>query len=232
MNKEHHHRRINTDKLLKTLEHAFTPNRHNASHLADLLIHFSKRRNEQLTTLQKLSLHLFHSERAYDLRDAAEAPDGKVLAAYFELFDRLFFFGSLNGLCAITRSPRISSKNDFDGRTFYKENMGENNTPGAVFRGDLICDIIISTQDLPSRYERLRRYIGSLLHQMLHAFFQLWTCPRPHCFDKVYTNGEHRHWRIWQEVAFALEDAARDPSLLNLDLYLNRERLWLRSWSS
>jgi hypothetical protein len=69
----------------------------------------------------------------------------------------------------------------------------------------------------------MKAYVETLLHEMIHAFLELWTCDHRGCIDGFEKLGKTRHGKVWQEVALAIEDSVRDAGFLNLDLYLNRE---------
>jgi hypothetical protein len=207
------HIKVPTHTLVEGLENPFTKNRHRATYLAEKLVSFSRRRGDQLTRLQILALLRFHDEKVYDLRDHIEYTDHKVLNAYIDLFDEFFFFGTLTSRC-----------------TFPFKHKREDGKFGAVkseYRLEKSFKVVLYDR-LPeenTRYKRLRGYVGTLLHEMIHAFFRLWACDYDECsytWDGIGHRGSE-HGRAWQDVAFALEKAVRDDKLLNLDLKLDRE---------
>ena len=77
--------------------------------------------------------------------------------------------------------------------------------------------------DARDRLERMGFYVGTLLHEMIHAFLGPWGCAFPDCQKSWETMGKTGHGCVWQDIALALETAARDPNLLDLDVALNRD---------
>jgi hypothetical protein len=207
------HKKARTHALVEGLENPFTENRHRATYLAEKLVSFSSRRGDQLTRLQKLALLRFHDNKVYDLRDHIEYSDHKVVRAYIDLFDELFFFGTL------------SSPVRF--RLEHKRIYGKFGAVRPEYSLGKRCKVVLYDR-LPeenTRYKRLRGYLGTLLHEMIHAFFRLWACDYDECsytWDSIGKRGGE-HGVAWQDVAFALEKAVRDEKLLNLDLKLDRE---------
>jgi hypothetical protein len=71
----------------------------------------------------------------------------------------------------------------------------------------------------------VRLYLATLLHEMLHAFFELWGCGS--CRDRHENLGLGGHGPAWQDAALALETAAEDKSFLDLvDVDMSREVSW------
>ncbi len=86
-------------------------------------------------------------------------------------------------------------------------------------------DITIFTSSLEQRQRyqchELLGYVGIVLHEMIHAFLLCWGCDYAGCSDANDRLGKD-HGPIWQDIAYALERAARDPKFLNLDVRLSR----------
>ena len=228
MGKVHRHRKVRTRTLDEGLERPFTLHRHRATYLAEKLESHSRRRGDQLTRLQKLALLRFHDDQVYDLRDHTKYNDSEVLKAYVDLFDELFFFGTLSSPCTF-QFIGGREKGKFGAVEYEYKVVGKD------LSGDLLrlpplrekrCKLILYDR-LPeenTRYKRLRGYMGTLLHEMIHAFFKLWACDYDGCSSTWDGIGQRssEHGRAWQDVAYALENAVRDEKLLNLDLKLNR----------
>lgn len=64
-------------------------------------------------------------------------------------------------------------------------------------------------------------YLGTLLHEMGHAFLGLWGCDNWDCKTIVEREGMGHGW-AWQNIAFAVEGACRDVGFLGLRLDLGR----------
>ncbi|KAN0112615.1 hypothetical protein V8E51_005566 [Hyaloscypha variabilis] len=71
------------------------------------------------------------------------------------------------------------------------------------------CVILLRSQpnQFEGRHEKLKAYVEKMLHFMIHAFLELWTCERVACrkgFEKLGKTGDGR---AWQDVAVAVENA-------------------------
>ena len=89
--------------------------------------------------------------------------------------------------------------------------------------GDIVSVISVHILGIRGREERLVAYLGILLHQMIHVFLLFYCCRDPECLDVVRRRGDRGYLYIWQDIAFALEDAVWELLGLNLDL--------LRKWA-
>jgi hypothetical protein len=67
--------------------------------------------------------------------------------------------------------------------------------------------------------DRVQDYVGTLLHEMIHAFISIYSQRGDgYCPDRGYTG----HGLAWQFIAHAAEQAVGDPKLLGLQLNLGR----------
>ena len=62
--------------------------------------------------------------------------------------------------------------------------------------------------------DRLLYYLGTLLHEMVHAFLMLWGCDRSSCPKN------EGHGGTFLDIAYALAKATRDSGFLNLKISL------------
>jgi SprT-like family len=182
----------------------------------DLVTHFkatSQRRRSQLSPLQKSAMKYFTNDLPQSLEVAKLSSEflsyfprlNVVMWNYFDLFDQLFFFGSLQKYCKVVLSPDCNEGSKGDFRYDEKSN-----------------DCIITIYDtLPeSTFEdRVQDYVGTLLHEMIHAFISIYSQRGDgYCPDHGYTG----HGLAWQFIAHAAEQAVSDPKLLGLQLDLGR----------
>ena len=89
------------------------------------------------------------------------------------------------------------------------------------------CCICVFTRSYINNSERrcLLR-IGTLLHEMVHAFLRIYRTPTiPH--KEFLLTGWTGHASAWQEAAHAVEVASKDPGLLDLRLDLSRKRSFI-----
>jgi len=150
-------------------EEIFTQGRHKATYLAEIVIDFSKRRGRDLGVLQRKALRRFHHFNIFDLKDKGNKISIiDILSAYYTLFDELFFFGSLWSRC----------KPAFRGDTTAKESYcnGETRHRLGIFlepKKKLAIDIFSQDDIKTGRYNKLKMYVSTLLHEMIHAFQML-----------------------------------------------------------
>jgi hypothetical protein len=227
MSTRHSHRRVDEAQLYETTELPFKQGRHDAQDLAELVIAFSKHRGSTLSEIQESALHSFHTETKYDLRDHITIPISAVIPAYFVLFDDLFFFGSLRDRCNLAIDREESLDVGRRGQMIGTEVKVKKKVFGLVERtvGEQRCVIVLNSHwaEFLGRHAMLKGYVETLLHEMCHAFLELWTCGHSGCVDGFDKLGKTRHGWIWQDVALAIENVVRDKHFLNLDLCLNRE---------
>ncbi|ESZ95116.1 hypothetical protein SBOR_4483 [Sclerotinia borealis F-4128] len=73
--------------------------------------------------------------------------------------------------------------------------------------------------DITNRQERLRSYLETLLHEMIHAFLNIYTCLCSKCsHDIPKTVGHTGHGLPWHKIANSIESFVRSKLDLKLDL--------------
>lgn len=68
----------------------------------------------------------------------------------------------------------------------------------------------------------LLRYIGTLLHEMVHAIYYTYACRCAQC--DIRRSHRTRHGRWWLKTALTVEEFVR--SVLKLDVYLGRSQAY------
>ena len=146
------------------------------------------------------------------------------MSAYFSFFDELFFFGSLKGCCELS----IDEQDTIQARHVTGLEVNPVNKVLGLLdtREGEKCVILSRSQpnQFEGRHEKLKAYVEKMLHFMIHAFLELWTCERVACRKGFEKLGKTGHGRAWQDVAVAVENAVREEGFLNLDLKLDREK--------
>ena len=66
--------------------------------------------------------------------------------------------------------------------------------------------------------------LGTLLHEMIHAFMFLYCCSSSKCHFDAESLGHTWHAAAWQDAAYAIEKACNDADFLGLDVDL--DRMW------
>ncbi|CAG8955710.1 hypothetical protein HYFRA_00010976 [Hymenoscyphus fraxineus] len=163
-------------------------------------------RKSNLSPMQHEAIRDYRGRTEDFLMGARTLDDGTMLTDYFRVFDSLFFNGTLKNLCSIflirnqnfvplgqTRPPTTTS------HVAMKIEIRDLFTfPGR-------CEV------LPLR-ERLASYIETLLHEMLHAFFMIYSCPCISCNvinESAQGLGLLGHGESWLRAALQLELAAK-----------------------
>ncbi|KAE9375788.1 hypothetical protein N431DRAFT_463852 [Stipitochalara longipes BDJ] len=209
------HLKVNTRKLWSQKHNAFTLHRHSLHDLSLLLVSNSKARDDNLSSYQKIELDSFHRDAIFDLRNNITGyPRSDVLKAYFYLFDELFFCRSLGDHCDLRFSvvePRTDGA-ELTGRT---ESLG---------KGRNRLTIYLRRSEERTRWEAMSRYVGTLLHEMIHVFMFCWACDHGRCADAIEED-DRGHGLVWQDVTYALELAANDRRLLDLNISLERAEM-------
>jgi hypothetical protein len=129
------------------------------------------------------------------------------LRPYFDLFNRMFFDESLaKSVCTfemVHRGDRRWMLNSC-ARHFYGSAkqliMPESPVHAKV-------KILLFENPKRSKSTRLQSYVGALLHEMIHAYFQLYTCSCRKCVDEERPlRGVTGHGIAWQRAAKVIED--------------------------
>ena len=147
----------------------------------------------------------------------AEFGEEAVLRAYFKLFDTLFYGSTLHSHCIVKLTPprrRVHA----DMTQFL---LCWHCPPKAIFVTIKIR--IFRKGEMVDDYTRLNFYLGRLLHEMSHAFLELFSCRYEPCHSSLEHLGITGHGFAWQEITFAVEKAANDHTFLDLSVDLHRQ---------
>lgn len=225
MSEHRRHRRIHDSKLKYTDRGTFAESRHNPTWLAEKVARFSRLRGDNLTKRQRRALIWYRTDSIFNLGPADEhRKDKDVLTAYQTLFDDMFFFGSLfqrcHGRICHATGNNIHIKGQTTRGTRYKlkwlDRLLDRETP-------LEVEITVFRDEDTNRPRRLKGYLETLLHEMCHAFFDLYGCRFDGCYNVWEKQGAKGHGHAWQDIALAVEIAAADKNLLGLSLDLGRK---------
>ncbi|KAE8444460.1 hypothetical protein EG329_000551 [Mollisiaceae sp. DMI_Dod_QoI] len=221
MGKHEAHKRIH-DHTLANEDSVLTEERHNSNWLAEKVISFSKRRGDNLTRRQNAAILRYRTDSIFNLSKAdAHRTDEEVLATYKILFDDLFFFGSLFPKCKTFLTYPSGRKKLLHGYTNCDEEF-KLKWEFPFLQKHLEAEITVCRSNEKRRRERLRNYLGTLLHEMIHAFLGIWGCRYKGCYNTWQRQGVRGHGHAWQDMAAAVEIAAADRDLLGLELDLGR----------
>lgn len=228
---KHGHIHIRPTTLDKGLSDVFHENYHPTIWLAQTAIQYSELRGTHLTRLQKLAIHRYHHDPIFDITSPPSGVnDLAVMTAYSQLFNELFFFGSLKDRIHLKFKENIESLD----KELWGEVVPHGNRKGGLKRIWMTVkdphhdiksyDLFIYSvaQEFDNRTDRLLQYISGLLHEMIHIYFNIWTCKKDRCSGGLDRLGRTGHGFLWLDVATALMIAVKDEKFLNLSLSLNR----------
>jgi len=184
-----------------------------------------------LSTMQQSALDDYRTNPIYQLSNVKGFGEKAVLRAYFLLFDKLFFGQTLERYTELHVPDRdwswgrkISGQNFWRICWFSRTNFLKVQCGITVYPRNKISDMKL----------RCLQRIGILLHEMIHVFFRIYHHQKSVTWPVYYsTLGYTGHGPAWQEVAYALEQACRDPGFLNLgsSLKLSRRSHFLCDYS-
>jgi hypothetical protein len=176
------HLEVPVKKLWLESKASFTRGRHSYPYLVYCIKQASTLRDKQMTPLQRAAFNNYRSNKIFSIRCHIKGvSDVSVLAHYFNLFDQLFFFGSLRPLCEVSIS-RTEAKDTYSNGARCEGFCADGSLMGFKFWGKQ-REIVLYSREREglSRSRRLECYLGVLLHEMLHAFFDLWGCENETC---------------------------------------------------
>jgi hypothetical protein len=123
---------------------------------------------------------------------------------YLSIFDELFFFGSIGRRCTITWS------------SLGPCTLGRCTPIQYGLETHCIIELDIKfTGDVVSDKNLL---LETLLHEMCHAFLEIYACHASECFLEREHGGVTGHGRAWEMVATAAQNTANRNFHLQLDL--------------
>ncbi len=138
--------------------------------------------------------------------------------------DDLFFGGALSAYCKLELSPKPPPLQDGAKLLGVCEKWARKN----LFTGKLAsvhCEIKIWTEkDISDERARRLDQLGTMIHEMIHAYLEIYSCPYKPCKERLSNAGKTGHGFAWQDAAFAIATATADISYLNLPIELGRCR--------
>ncbi|KUJ08848.1 uncharacterized protein LY89DRAFT_676741 [Mollisia scopiformis] len=176
---------------------------HTPDELVQAIQQFTKQDDTVIPGLEAMQEHysLAFQNQQNDHRCPAEDLD--QLSFYFNIFDRLFFFSSLQNLCAI----RLKSiEGHHAGQLDSHRSNWRTEVPPTHACLITISDLTTTKPPLPYQ-KRMKKYLGTLLHEMLHAYFEVYGCMCTEVCTWRYNTLVGIHGSSWQDAALAIENA-------------------------
>lgn len=138
-------------------------------------------------------------------KEILNSEDPESLPAWFEYFDDLFFLGALGRERRCT-PDFVEPEEEYYGTC--TDTRGDPDTTAKNVRADIEITFVphIKCPDKKSSH-----YLGTLLHEMCHAVFQLYACKSDGpCYDACVENeGCRGHGPAWQDLAAAIQKIAQ-----------------------
>jgi hypothetical protein len=131
---------------------------------------------------------------------------------YFELFNKIFFFGALTkDFCELKFVEEVGvSREEWHRNSTHDDAEGYTTDPRRrlFYQGRTKISIFEQKDDV-SKATLLRRYLGTLLHEMIHAFIHIYICLPPSCeAQTAQLEGSSGHGITWHRLAKAFEEFA------------------------
>jgi hypothetical protein len=144
-----------------------------------------------------------------------------VMTNYYDIFNTIFFYGSLKDYVKVDFNLNGLLEPGLLGLCSVPEDELPDPIPDNYAAWIQIVSLS-EQEDYPSKYTRLMAYLGTLLHEMLHAYFSVCVCTcSPACLSSLNLSyGRSGHGPLWQQAALHIELAT--PRLLGVGLDIGR----------
>ena len=144
-----------------------------------------------------------------------------LLQIYFDAFNNMFFFGALITPRCSWRFVKLRSKKwqksiELDCSAYTTDYRGTRGVNAVNIRSTIT---IFEIDIVQTRSSCLRKYVQNLLHEMLHAFFNIYVRHCPDCNNEALAlGGTTGHGLPWLRVALQLERFCKQELDLSVDL--------------
>jgi hypothetical protein len=190
--------------------------KHSAYYPADVATlacpYINKIRRGEPSPRQEAALKRFQSANLGDLK-TSWATDYEALKTYLEVFDEMFFFGSLS---QVTLSLHDYDSHEGGGSTAFDEE------PDGKGGSTWTCHIKVSVTNFTRKNQEWRMWtlLGDLLEEMITAYLTIYSCDR--CWDSSKGLGEGGHGDAWQRIAYVVEEVVKEKVHSRVDLCRTR----------
>jgi hypothetical protein len=193
------------------------PFSHKSIYVAAAIVHFVQNlyKPSMRTAEQQHAIDVYHILR----EDSAECqPDAFLMKSYFDIFNELFFFGSL-GPCELVfhhhSVEKVSGMHQISTTLSHRQ--------PTLLPKDTLCRIVLwRCHEYENSPQPIKGYLGTLLHEMVHAALALYVCmcDKKCQQDATNSDGWTGHGHMWMRTASTIQVACDDilGELLNLDI--------------
>lgn len=158
------------------------------THLIHHLDEFGRKFLNNITNIDDEDIYQFHNIGLSDLalqRNYLNSGVNRMIENYFHTFNRMFFFGAFN---QELYTLRFVHEGDIEWqtnreRTIPSAGHTQRRKSWALYRETIKCTITIYDKTWDAEY-CLKSYIGTLLHEMVHAFIMTFTCSCESCNER------------------------------------------------
>jgi hypothetical protein len=156
-----------------------------------------------------------------DLNPYKKVEENVIIRTYFQIFDRIFFFGALKGLVRVAFAP--PEEMGFSLGRCATRYLNSRALIPVNFAASIEIIDFSQYEEVNLRNTKRDFYLGVLLHEMLHAYIAIYLCTCNEGCNALYgaAMGRSGHGDLWIDAAFAIEQAT--GPLLGMRLDLGRE---------
>jgi hypothetical protein len=151
--------------------------------------------------------------------------DDGILQDYFNMFNDIFFYGSLKDYTKVEfKTSQEMGFGCFGHCTSRWSPLNERRNIPDNFAALILFQNLSTELDFCFRSARLSHYLGTLLYEMLHAYYGIYMCRcNRECrkSGKLTVDGRTGHAQLWLEAAIAIERATIPLLGVRLDLGLH-----------
>ena len=184
-----------------------TQGRHDATWLAERAISCAKQK--ELSPIQRRAFS-YLTEQADKLNSLSSSDRGMYdnLVIYAKFFNQFYFFGSLREDVRLELHPQEATK---------AKRLGES-TVIPDGRGVTIrIQIFTRVQEQPNPQKRWKLYMGTLIHEMIHAYLLLYSCSYQDCSSTWEKCGEYDHGVAFLDMAKVLQMDLKERDIVDIE---------------
>jgi hypothetical protein len=233
----------------------FTRGWHTPPDIARRVAVWTNRRGSRLSARQQAAFASYMREGIFSISNVGKYPEKEFIEAYFNFFDDMCFGGNLKGYVTIKllqlsvfycHTCRVSdlacrTGDSSCGHRDCGKGDDTGKTPPSILFGSRshrtpLTIRIWEPTNLSSSQDRHVWKLEVLLHEMVHCIFGIYKCTDRNCKEdmkRFSLLGPSEHGACWQDAAYAVERAVRDPTFVGLDIELSRNMSLARelNWS-
>ncbi|KAG9233464.1 hypothetical protein BJ875DRAFT_485103 [Amylocarpus encephaloides] len=189
------------------------------SYLASMVSYYTDPEDTHMVKRQRDVIENYKEREHNALEDRRKHIDDKVIGyhaiftTYMNMFDDLFFFGSLKNVITLVMDPALRNTVGLFGRTKYLPP-----------RLEFMVTIYKQSDDQKYPSQVLHRMLVTLLHEMVHVFLCYFVCKE--CCDDWENTGRYAHGKTFMTVAALVSKSACHRGISNSMIPLENSLAW------